>query len=115
MISKKYRIERASVNFILKKGESFSSKLFIIRYTKNNKGYDRYAAVISRKISLKAVERNRFKRQIFESIRKIQREEAPSTYDIVLIPKKQILTSSFTDIEKDIVNISEIWKNSTKS
>lgn len=104
MLSKLYRIERNQVNYILKKGEGNISKLFIIRYSKNNKGFNRYATVISKKIYLKAVPRNRLRRQIYETIRLITQETEPSQkqLDIVLIPKKKIINADFNAIKEDL-------------
>lgn len=107
MLSKLYRIERNQVNYILKKGEGYVSKLFIIRYSKNNKGFNRYATVISKKIYIKAVPRNKLRRQIYEAIRLITQEIEPSQKqsDIVLIPKKKIINADFNAIKEDLRTI----------
>ncbi len=134
MLEKKYRIERNKVQYILKKGEDSISKLFIIRYIKNNENYNRYCTVVSKKIDPKAVGRNRLRRQIYEAIRGCEgsqsqlpgtrrvgtgsQSQLPGTrrvgtaersiyshLDSVLIPKKSILKAKFEDIEADIKSI----------
>ncbi len=104
MLSKLYRIERNQINYILRKGEGSISKLFIIRYIKNDRKFNRYATVISKKIYLKAVPRNKLRRQIYEAIRLVTKEsEATSkNSDMVLIPKKSITKADFNEIEKDL-------------
>jgi ribonuclease P protein component len=104
MLEKKYRIERNQTQYILKKGKDSVSKLFIIRYIKNNKEFNRYCSVVSKKIYVKAVDRNKLRRQIYEAIRAASSEIKPSTesFDIVLIPKKRIISAQFEEIEVDI-------------
>lgn len=107
MLEKKYRIERNQTQYILKKGEDSVSKLFIIRYIKNNKEFNRYCSVVSKKLYTKAVDRNRLRRRIYEAIRLISKEITPprEPLDIVLIPKKSILTAKYEEIEQDIRKI----------
>ncbi|MBT4916981.1 ribonuclease P protein component [Candidatus Peregrinibacteria bacterium] len=108
MLPKEKRIGRGQIEFVLKKGESSTSKLFIIRYIGNNKEISRYAIVASAKLSKKAVERNRIRRQIYEAIRLIEKELTHNkSLDIVLIPKKQILKSEFEEIKEDLGGIIE--------
>lgn len=104
MLEKKYRIERNQTQYILKKGKDSVSKLFIIRYIKNNKEFNRYCSVVSKKIYTKAVDRNKLRRQIYEAIRTASSEINPPTehLDIVLIPKKRIISAKFEEIEQDI-------------
>lgn len=108
MLPKEKRIGREQIEFILKKGESSTSKLFIIRYIRNNEKTSRYAIVASAKLSKKAVERNRVRRQIYEAIRLIEKERSiDKNLDIVLIPKKQIFKSEFEGIKEDLTGIIE--------
>ncbi|MFH1533915.1 MAG: ribonuclease P protein component [Nitrospirota bacterium] len=104
MLEKKYRIERNQTQYILKKGEDSISKLFIIRYIKNNKGFNRYCSVVSKKIFTKAVDRNKLRRQIYHAIQLTSKEisSPKESLDIVLIPKKRITTAKFEEIEQDI-------------
>jgi ribonuclease P protein component len=102
MIAKKFRLKRSDLALPLEKGETLHSKLFIIKYLKNNENFSRYCVIISRKISNKAVVRNKLRRQAFEAIAKIEKLEKNQNFDIVLIPRKQILESSYKDIEEDL-------------
>lgn len=104
MISKKYRVPSALIPYILEKGNLYTSKLFIIRYRKNDKQFARYRVIISKKLHPKAVTRNHLRRQIYESIRLHQKNVAENR-DIILIPKKRILKTKYSEIEADIINI----------
>jgi ribonuclease P protein component len=116
MIAKKYRIERTLIDYILKKGESLTSRLFIVRYKKNDKSFNRYRTVISKKIENKATKRNLIRRRIYEAItvteaaKNIKKIENTENKDIILIPKKQIVNTEYREIEKDIREfITKLW------
>lgn len=103
MINQTFRTPRELISYILRKGDSYETSLFIIRLTKNNEHFLRYRAIISRKLSKSAVDRNKLRRQIYEIIRiNSPEEQNVEGYDLILIPKKKILSSKFTEIESDI-------------
>lgn len=102
MISTKSRVPKQLIAYILKKGNSYQSSLFIVRYAKNDKHFSRYRAIISKKLLRGAVERNKLRRQIYEIIRTKDPGESSSPQDMILIPKKNILTRTFQQIEEDI-------------
>ncbi len=106
MISKEFRLGRTQINYILKKGDSFNSALFILKYLKNDEQNCRFCVIISRKVSTKATDRNRLKRQIFECIRLTLKENTPKVnLDMILIPKKIIMKKTQPNISEDIKNI----------
>lgn len=101
MLAKNYRVSRENIDYILEKGESFRTRLFIVRFKKNRTQNLRFRVIISRKVDLKAVKRNRLRRQIYESIRtnlSVRKEG----YDIILIAKKSTINADFTAINQDI-------------
>lgn len=67
----------------------FTASLFVIKLAQNEKGSPRIRIVVSKKVSRKAVERNRAKRLLSlclgEYVKKIK------GYDILFIVKKEIL------------------------
>ena len=103
MIAKKHRINREFIPYILRKGKSLKSKLFIIRYCQNKEEFSRFRTIVSTKIDKKAVERNKLRRQIYEAIRIISKEIQPNPpLDIVFIPKKSIKKAKYSKIEEDL-------------
>ena len=100
-------MERNAINYILKKGESSVSKLFILRYSKNDQAFNRYCVIISRKVDTKAVTRNKLRRQIYEAIRLTAQNLKPSesNLDIILIPKKSVKEKTFEAIQTDLREI----------
>ena len=114
MISKKYKVQRSEIPYILKKGQLSNSDLFIIRYKKNEEDFPRFRVIISKKLEAKAVKRNKLRRQIYESIR-LNLEEKAENNDYILIPKKKIIKKIYQEISEDIrVNIINKKHGSTK-
>ncbi|MFA6305192.1 MAG: ribonuclease P protein component [Candidatus Gracilibacteria bacterium] len=101
MIAKKFKIPKKYIALILEKGASFDSKLFVIRFRENKIEFPRFRIIVSTKFAKKAVDRNRIRRQIYEALRLITKENSNiRPLDIILIPKKQILTKEFKEISQ---------------
>lgn len=105
MIGKKYRVPRQYLDYILRKGDSFVSKFFIIRFKKNSTGLCRYRTIVSKKVDTKAVKRNLLRRRIYEALRlNSPTDEITQGLDLILIVKKNALKASYEAIEEDIKN-----------
>jgi len=102
MLKKQNRL-RGEKDFekIIKKGERFWDIFLFLKVIKNNLRIVRVGLVISRKVSKKAVERNRIKRQLSEILR-IKINEINSGYDLVFFVKKGIKTRSFSEIKESV-------------
>ncbi len=101
MIAKKFKIPKKHIALILKKGESFDSKLFVVRFWENKIEFPRFRIIVSTKFAKKAVDRNKIRRRIYEALRLITKEKSNLRHlDIVFIPKKQILKKEFQEIYK---------------
>ncbi len=74
---------------------------------KNNLGFPRFAFIISKKFSKKAVERNRIKRIIKEALRLNLHKLEDLSYDIVVIPKKHLLNKKMQNLIKDVLSFQE--------
>jgi ribonuclease P protein component len=116
MLKKTLRLSRQEIQFIMKNGKDFVSKLFIIKYFKNIKNFSQYCVIVSKKIAKKATKRNHLRRQIYESVRLAEKENAEINkkgFAIVLIPKRNIDKSSYNKMQEDISNFLPIleWKN----
>ncbi len=100
---------------ILRKGKSFKTKNLIVLFRKNNLGKPRFAFVISKRFSKKAVDRNKAKRIIKEAIRLYGETLKNMGYDIVIIPKIGIIGKKTYDLIKDINLIKEKLENNVKA
>lgn len=107
MIATNQRVPREFIPYILRKGKSTTSKLFIIRYKQNKEQINRYRTIVSKKVEPKAVQRNKIRRQIYEAVRLKEKDQQAkqTTFDIILIPKKQIKESNFQEIKDDILTL----------
>ncbi len=103
MLAKNYRVPRENIDYILEKGESFKTRLFIVRFKKNRAQNLRFRVIISKKVDLKAVKRNRLRRQVYEAIRtNLETKKPKEGNDLILIAKKSTINANFTDINQDI-------------
>jgi len=81
---------------VYKKGKSFVSPLLITYVLKNNKNQVRVGITTSKKTG-KAVQRNRARRLIRESYRKLS-ENVQSGYDIVFVSRAKTCGAKMNDI-----------------
>ncbi|MFA6255253.1 MAG: ribonuclease P protein component [Patescibacteria group bacterium] len=82
-------------------GRPFFSPGFRVKFLANNLKSSRFAIVISTKVSKKATQRNRTRRQLQEIIRLNQTKVKPG-YDIVISVQPQVLGKSYQELEAKI-------------
>lgn len=109
MIPKNLRIPRQKIALILKKGHSYNSKLFTLKFFVTQEQESKYRTIVSKKFESKAVNRNKVRRRIHEAIRLNHPKlaELEKGYEIVFIPKKSVIKASFQEICQDIAQIME--------
>lgn len=99
MLPKAFRLKnKKDIERVLKEGRSFFS-IFVILKTRENRGGDiRVGFICSKKVSLKAVLRNKAKRRTANIVGKyVGRFRAG--YDLVFLCKKEIIGANFTQIK----------------
>ena len=83
-------------------------------FADNTKGFTRVGVVVSKKVSKKAVERNRIRRRVYEAIRK-NFEFVPKKKDyIFVVYSKDIMKMEYGELEKllgELVEESKVWYN----
>jgi ribonuclease P protein component len=89
---------------IFKKGKGFEEDLLFLKIKLNNSKKNRFAFVVSKKVSNKAVIRNKIKRILREIIRKKILKIKPGI-DGILIVKPGIEKKDFLEIEKMVENL----------
>lgn len=71
MFSRENRLSRSrDIQRVMRRGVSFSTPLFLIRYARSREEKPRFSFIVSNKISKKAVIRNTIKRRLREVVRK---------------------------------------------
>ncbi len=98
----KWRVLHRNKDFeqLLKSGKRVRLKSFDLLYSSNNLGYSRVGYIVSKKISKKAVVRNRVKRLFRECFR--SNKSFWGSKDILFICKKNISSWKPEMIEEDI-------------
>jgi len=103
MLSAKHRLTKErDFKKINRSGRSFFSSYFRLKYLTNNLSLNRFAIVVSTKISKKATERNRLKRQIREIIR-LNQNKIKIDHDVVVAAQTQALGKNYQDLEKNLL------------
>lgn len=106
MLSKKYRFHsRGGVRYVYQKGKTIRSPKMSLVYTDNNRGFTRFAVVISKKVIKSAVGRNRVRRRVYEAIRK-NFADIPKQKDyIFVIYQKNIKEMPFSELENLLADL----------
>ena len=98
MLKKQFRIRKQKdFENVFSKGRYVSEKFLTLKVVGNDLAYSRFGFIISNKVSKKAVERNRSKRLLRESIRLMQSRIKPKV-DFVFIAKKEIIGKDFSEV-----------------
>lgn len=106
MLNKKYRFHsRGGVRYVYQKGKTVRSPKMSLVYTDNNRGFTRFAVVISKKVIKSAVGRNRVRRRVYEAIRK-NFNEIPKKKDyIFVVYQKNVKEMPFTELENLLADL----------
>jgi ribonuclease P protein component len=89
---------------IKNKGKLFGSPIFGVLILKKEDEFKKFGFIISKKISKRAVDRNKIKRRMAEVLKNNLDKFSLGTRMIFLV-KKEILNKKIEEIEKEIVKI----------
>jgi len=105
MLKQQYRIRlQRDFDRIHNNHKKDGNKDLIIKYSPNNKDISRFAFIISNKISKKAVERNKLRRQMREVIR-LKLDNIKPGYDVIFFAKKNLINQDYKKIESSITHL----------
>lgn len=105
MLPKKYRLKlKKDFDGIFKGGKFIGARLFTLGYDKNEFDFSRFAAVVPKKVSKKAVARNLIRRRALEIIR-LGRSKIKNGFDLIFIAKPQSLGKDYKELEEDIITL----------
>ncbi|MFA6184561.1 MAG: ribonuclease P protein component [Candidatus Shapirobacteria bacterium] len=91
---------------IKNKGRILYSPLFGFLTCKENDDQKKFGFIVSKKISKKAVDRNRIRRVLSEVVRK-KLEKFENGTRVIFLTKKEILGKKYDEVEKEINRIIE--------
>ena len=99
MLRSKDRLRFREVASVFEKGSRRTAPLFSLSFLAPA---DRtaFAVTVSKKIAKNAVDRNKIRRRVYSVVSKIKNTNKPA--HIVYLPKKEIITTSFDVLEREI-------------
>lgn len=102
MLRRNRRISgRQRIQLVLKEGDRLKGRSIVMLKKENEKPLNCYGVVVSKKVHKSAVKRNQLRRQIYESIRLLEKDGiVPSgpPSDIVLLARTSLLGKDFSEI-----------------
>ncbi|MEO2067941.1 MAG: ribonuclease P protein component [Desulfurobacteriaceae bacterium] len=90
---------------VFENGKSIGGAYVAFYFIPNDLGYPRGGFIASKKISKKAVDRNRAKRLMREVFRLNKHKLKP--VDVIFIARKGISGKKYQDVEKDFLNLAK--------
>lgn len=113
-MEKRYRLRKnTEFNEVYKKGRNYWNRnLVIYVYNRNDKKNSKIGYTITKKIG-NAVTRNKIRRRMKEIVR-VKFPYIKDEYDIIFIPKKNIVDISYKQLESavdHILRISKLYKD----
>ena len=102
MLKKEFRLRKQKdFENVFDKGVYFSWKYLMLKAVENNLPFSRFGFVVSKKVSKKAVERNRAKRLMSESIR-LSQGKIKSGFDIIFVSRAGIVGENLEEIKESM-------------
>ena len=86
---------------VYKNGKVFGNRDFVLHYKENGKSTNRLGVVVSKKVSKKAVDRNKIRRQVKEYLSTLD-EELKQGYDLIVSAKPNCLDREYKDKVRSI-------------
>lgn len=103
MLKKGVLRDKRNFSAVYKKGRSFGGRYVVLFYKKNNLGYNRLGFLASKKVG-NSVVRNRARRLLRESYRKIE-SNTKIGFDIILIARNTIKDVKCDDVYKSMYSL----------
>ncbi len=108
MLSPKFRIKKKKdFNCVFEKGKFFKGNFFYIKVCVNNLSLSRFGIIVSKKVSNRAVKRNKIKRRVRAACAQILKSGVKNGFDIIIMANPPSLSSNFRDIKKALKSILE--------
>lgn len=105
MLAKQRRLQKSKdIEMVFKRGKTLNGKLLFLKLKKNDLEISRFGFIIGKKISNKAVIRNRLKRQLREIVGKNLSDIKPG-FDVIVVAKPEIINKNYQEIKNDLENL----------
>ncbi len=109
MLSRKYKLKKDNdFKKVFNKGKYYQKDFIKIKFLENDLEINRFGLVIGLKISKKAVQRNKIKRQLEEVIQS-ELEQMKKGIDIIILVQPEIIEKEYQEIKETLI---ELFKKS---
>ena len=85
-------------------GQRFGNRHFQFYYLKNRKSTNRLGIIVSKKVSKRAVVRNKVKRRIRASYQN-ELERIQQGYDLIIVAKKRCAEDPYRDLDRSLKHL----------
>lgn len=103
MLPKASRLtEKKDFENVRQKGKFIRTNLFTVSCLINNKEESRFGFIVSKKVSMKAIQRNRIKRMLRETVR-LHVDEIKKGMDFVIVAKSSVVQALRDTLETDLL------------
>lgn len=89
---------------VLNLGHTSGGEFFILKQVSNGLSFTRFGFIISTKVSPRATDRNRLRRQVNEIIR-LNLEKIKVGFDVVIIFKRSAQDKEYLKLEKELITV----------
>lgn len=86
---------------VLNLGQTSSGEFFILKHVPNDLSFSRFGLIVSTKVSSKATDRNRLRRQVSEIVR-LNLERIKTGFDVVIVFKRLAKDKEYLKLEKEL-------------
>ena len=108
MLSKRYRFHsRGGVRYTYAHGKTIRTPKISLVHNQNDRGFQRFAVVVSKKVSKTAVGRNRIRRRVYEAIRLELPNFNAKRDNIFVVYSKDLAQMDFQELRKLIHSLLE--------
>jgi len=105
MLPREYKLKKEShFKRTLQKGKSYQGEFMRLKVLKNNLGISRFAFIVNLKVSKKATQRNKIRRQLEEIIR-LRLSQIRPGLDLIISVSPPITEENYRAIEKDLFSL----------
>ena len=109
MLPRKYKLKKDNdFKKVFNKGKYYQKDFIKIKFLENDLEINRFGLVIGLKISKKAVQRNKIKRQLEEVIQ-LELEQMKKGIDIIILVQPEIIEKEYQEIKETLI---ELFKKS---
>ena len=106
MLSAKHRLrKKKEIDKVFKNGRSFKEGCLILKTMKNDLAFCRFAFVVSKKVSSKAVVRNKIRRKIREAVRLNWQDCQPGTDNLFIVLPALAKEENLAKAEENVLNL----------